>query len=71
MEIAPGIAAGKWQALRLDDRDSPDWPATVRIPPTFVAQTRAPESSGPGRAPLADPVASHQVVHDFALLDGL
>ena len=31
MQIAPGIEAGKWQALRLDDRASPDWPEAVRI----------------------------------------
>jgi len=31
MEIAPGVLAEKWQALRLDDRGNPDWPAAVRI----------------------------------------
>ncbi len=31
MEIAPGVEAAKWQALRLDDPASPDWPEAVRI----------------------------------------
>ncbi len=31
MQIAPGIEAEKWQALKLDDPASPDWPEAVRI----------------------------------------
>jgi len=31
LEIAPGIAAEKWQALKLDDPASPDWPEAIRI----------------------------------------
>jgi hypothetical protein len=31
MEIAPGVEAGKWQALRLDDPAGPDGPEAIRI----------------------------------------
>jgi hypothetical protein len=31
MQIAPGIEAEKWQALKLDDPASPDWPEAIRI----------------------------------------
>jgi len=31
MQIAPGIEAERWQALRLDEPASPDWPEAVRI----------------------------------------
>jgi hypothetical protein len=31
MEIAPGVAAEKWQVLRLDDPSSLDWPSAVQI----------------------------------------
>ena len=42
-----------------------------RIPTTLVPKTRAAEPRGQRRAPLADHVPAHQVVHHFALLDGL
>ena len=31
MEIAPGFAAGSWQALKLDDPASPDWATAVQV----------------------------------------
>ncbi len=31
MQIAPGIEAGSWQALKLDDPASPDWATAVQI----------------------------------------
>jgi hypothetical protein len=31
MQIAPGIDAVSWQALKLDDSDSPNWVTAVQI----------------------------------------
>ena len=31
MQIAPGVQASEWQALRLDDPSSPDWATAVQI----------------------------------------
>jgi hypothetical protein len=31
MQIAPGVEAKKWRALKLDNPASPDWPEAVRI----------------------------------------
>jgi hypothetical protein len=31
MEIAPGVEAGRWHTLRLDDPANPDWAEAIRI----------------------------------------
>jgi hypothetical protein len=31
MQIAPGVQAAEWQALKLDDHTSPDWATAVQI----------------------------------------
>jgi hypothetical protein len=31
MQIAPGVQAAEWQALKLDDHSSPDWATAVQI----------------------------------------